>query len=95
MTSLPRFLNGPKFVAWLISEGINKRDVTESQNRRWHDWEKGSRADVYATTTDQLLTDHYLHALIPDDVWALDQQPSPRGPKKDRINHATQTVQTT
>jgi hypothetical protein len=84
MTDLPRFLDGPKFVAWLESEGVTKTGLTESQYRRWFDWERGARADLYTASTDQLLTDNYLHNLIPDDVWARDQEPVSRGPKKQR-----------
>lgn len=80
--SLPRYLDGPKFVAFLLSEGIHKHQVPESVQRRWHDWERGARADVYTASVDRLLTDELLLDLIPDDCWSENQNPTRRGPTK-------------
>jgi hypothetical protein len=74
MGDLPRYLDGPKFVKWLeTEEGIKFSDLTDSQQRRWRDWEAGSRADLYGTA-DRILTDnHILSCLIPDDCWSDNQ----------------------
>lgn len=72
--SLPQYLDGPKFVAWLSSEGIHRQQLTDAQKRRYYEWEKGARADYYSTCVDELLTTHLLQNLIPDDIWATDQR---------------------
>jgi hypothetical protein len=87
---LPRFLDGPKFVAFLKSEGVQRHHLTESQKRRYYEWERGARADLYSPTgdtssVDQILTEHSLFNLIPDDCWSEDQEPTKRGPNKSTL----------
>lgn len=74
MGDLPRYLDGPRFVKWLEQEGVKFSDLTDSQQRRWRDWEQGSRADLYGTA-DRILTDNYiLPVLIPDECWSDNQR---------------------
>lgn len=69
-----RFLDGPKLVEWLMEEGVQYRHLTDAQQRRWSDWRRGCRADLYSNTVDRILTEYYLSSrLIPDDVWSRDQ----------------------
>lgn len=70
---LPRYLNGPEFCQWAESEGIDPSRLTPTQKRRWFDWKNGKRVDIYCPAADHLLTDHYLHALIPDELWSEHQ----------------------
>lgn len=78
-----RYLDGPQFVRWLEEEeGIDRSVLTDSQKRRWYDWSKGSRADIYCLAVDQILTEHLISSrLIPDDVWASDQRKNIHGRK--------------
>lgn len=69
MSDLPRFLDGPKFAAWLLIEGVRKTDLTESEQRRFYGWEHGARADVISDVCDKLLTRYLLMNLIPDSCW--------------------------
>lgn len=70
---LPVYLDGPKLIAFLESEGITRGILTEAQKRRWWDWEQGGRASIYKTA-GQILTEHQIsEALIPEDVWCEDQ----------------------
>ncbi len=82
--SLPRFLDGPRFIAFLASEGIHRHHMSNSQKRRFYEWEQGARADIYTESTDRLITDHCLLAIIPDDCWSEDQRPAQRGPRSAR-----------
>lgn len=86
MGDLPRYLDGPRFVKWLEEEGVKFSDLTDTQQRRWRDWEKGSRADLYKTA-DRILTDNYiLPGLIPDECWSENQlryENASRPPKKE------------
>lgn len=87
---LPEYLDGPKFWAWLQSEGIKKQDLTDSCRRRLSEWEKGARANIYTSTVDQLLTDNYLSSrLIPDDVWSEDQTHTNTGKKMPYVSRET------
>ena len=84
---LPRFLDGPKFIAFLNSEGVFRHHLTDSQKRRYYEWEHGARADLYSpvpgpSPVDCILTEHGLFNLIPDDCWSNDQKPRKRGPNK-------------
>lgn len=76
-----RYLDGPRFVRWLAEdEQIDYSVLTDSQKRRWYDWSKGTRADIYCLTVDQILTENYISSrLIPDDVWAADQRKANQG----------------
>ena len=77
-----RFIDGPKLVEWLISEGVEYRHLTDAQQRRWSDWRRGCRADLYSNPVDRILTDNYLSSrLIPDDAWAKDQRNKNEGRK--------------
>jgi hypothetical protein len=77
MDELPRYLNGPRLVAWLTSEGIEREHLTDSETRRYYDWERGDRADVYSQIVDRMLT-RYGIALVnlPDDIWDVHQRPT-------------------
>ena len=78
-----RFLDGPKLVEWLISEGVKYSHLTDAQQRRWSDWRRGCRADLYSNTVDRILTEYYLSSrLIPDDVWSEDQKNKNAGKKR-------------
>lgn len=80
-----RFLDGPRFTRWLVEEEKFLPSVLEdSQRRRWYDWERGGRADLYSNTVDRILTDMMLSSrLIPDDVWSEDQSSRAEGkPRK-------------
>lgn len=70
-----RFLDGPRFTRWLVEEEKFSPSVLgDSQRRRWYDWERGGRADLYSNSVDRILTDMMLSSrLIPDDVWSEDQ----------------------
>jgi hypothetical protein len=70
-----RFLDGPRFTNWLKEEeGFDPATLSDSQRRRWYDWEKGSRADLYSNTVDRIMTNMLLSSrLIPDCVWSPDQ----------------------
>jgi DNA-binding NarL/FixJ family response regulator len=69
-----RYLDGPKLVEWLKEENVDYSNLSDNQKRRWFDWSKGARADVYSLTLDQIMTDNYLSSrLIPDDVWSKEQ----------------------
>lgn len=78
-----RYLDGPQFVRWLEEEeGIDRNVLTDSQKRRWYDWSKGGRADIYCLAVDRILTDHLISSrLIPDYVWAVDQRKNIHGRK--------------
>lgn len=77
-----RFLDGPKLIEWFESEGVEYRLLTEAQQRRWSDWRKGCRADLYSNTVDRIMTEHYLSSrLIPDDCWSEDQKNKNEGRK--------------
>jgi hypothetical protein len=70
---LPRWLDGPKFIAFLLSEGVVKGQQSDATIRRWTDWERGSRADRYGAA-DRVMTENLIsERMIPDDVWADDQ----------------------
>jgi DNA-binding NarL/FixJ family response regulator len=71
----PRFLDGPKFIKWLVEEeGVDPTVLTDSQKRRWYDWKQGQRADLYSSAVDRIMTDHYISSrLVPDDVWSENQ----------------------
>ena len=70
----PRYLDGPKLVSWLKEEGVKPEKLTDAQKRRWRDWVKGDRADLYGAV-DRILTNHGISMrLIPDDCWAKDQR---------------------
>lgn len=80
----PRFLDGPKFTKWLMEEeGVDPVSLTESQRRRWYDWTKGQRADLYSNAVDRIMTDNYISSrLVPDDVWAKNQKAKNEGKKQ-------------
>ena len=70
---IPRYLDGPKFANWLLSEGVQRKHLSESENRRFHAWLNGARADVYSNTCDAILTRNLLMHLIPDECWHINQ----------------------
>jgi hypothetical protein len=71
---LPRWLDGPKFIAFLLSEGVVKSEQSDATIRRWTDWERGGRADRYGAA-DKVLTENMIaERLIPADVWATEQR---------------------
>jgi hypothetical protein len=70
---LPRWLDGPKFIAFLLSEGIVKSEQSDATIRRWTDWERGGRADRYGAA-DKVMTENLIsERFIPDDCWAREQ----------------------
>lgn len=80
-----RFLDGPRFTRWLVEEEkFEPSSLGDSQRRRWYDWERGGRADLYSNAVDRILTDHMISSrLIPDDVWSSDQRLKAEGkPRK-------------
>lgn len=78
-----RFLDGPKLIEWLTSEGVVYGHLTDAQQRRWSDWKRGCRADLYSNTVDRILTEHYLSSrLIPDEIWSKDQRTRNQGRKQ-------------
>ncbi len=80
----PRFLDGPKFTKWLMEEeGVDPVSLTDSQRRRWYDWTKGQRADLYSNAVDRIMTDNYISSrLVPDDVWSDNQLAKNQGKKQ-------------
>ncbi len=70
-----RFLDGPRFTRWLVEEEkFDPAVLGDSQRRRWYDWERGARADLYSNSVDRILTDQLISSrLIPDDCWSQDQ----------------------
>ncbi len=86
----PRFLDGPKFVKWLVEiEQVDFSNLTESQQRRWRDWTLGQRADLYSNAVDRILTDHYISpSLIPDDCWSENQNARNAGKKRPPVEVA-------
>jgi hypothetical protein len=71
---LPRWLDGPKFIAFLLSEGIVKSEQPESTLRRWTDWERGGRADIYGAAGNVMTENLISERFIPDDCWSKDQK---------------------
>ncbi len=70
---LPRWLDGPKFIEFLLSEGVIKNQQSGATIRRWTDWERGGRADRYGAA-DRVMTENLIsERMIPDDVWADNQ----------------------
>lgn len=71
----PQYLDGPKFIAYLQSEGVEKHNLIDSEKRRWQDWKDGGRADLYSECVDGLLARYGINADrdIPKDVWHEDQ----------------------
>ena len=82
--TMPQYLDGPSFVEFLVSEGVNLEILPESHKRRVYDWRQGARASIYGTA-DKILTDHCIsERLIPDECWAADQRiTSQRMPRRD------------
>lgn len=77
--TLPQYLDGPSFVEFLVSEGVNLEILPESHKRRVYDWRQGARASIYGTA-DKILTDHCIsERLIPDECWAADQRVTNKG----------------
>lgn len=73
---MPTFLDGPRFIEFLTQRGIDRYELTESQQRRWHDWESGGRASIYDTAGD-ILTEYMIsERCLPDWVWAAEQRKS-------------------
>jgi DNA-binding NarL/FixJ family response regulator len=71
---LPRWLDGPRFIAFLLSEGVVKNQQPDATIRRWSDWERGGRADRYGAA-DRVMTENLIsERMIPDDVWSADQR---------------------
>lgn len=69
-----RFLDGPKFVAWLEEEGVTSDMLDKSEQSMLLKWREGRRADIYAKVVDRLLARYCLPAsYIPDEVWSKDQ----------------------
>jgi DNA-binding NarL/FixJ family response regulator len=71
---LPRWLDGRKFIAFLLSEGVVKSEQSDAIIRRWTDWERGGRADIYGAAGNVLTENLISERLIPADVWANEQK---------------------
>jgi hypothetical protein len=71
---LPRWLDGPRFIAFLLSEGVVKSQQSDAALRRWTDWERGGRADIYGAAGNILTENLIAERLIPGDVWAEEQK---------------------
>jgi hypothetical protein len=71
---LPRWLDGPKFIDFLLSEGVVKGEQPGATIRRWTDWERGGRADIYGAAGNVLTENLISERLIPADVWANEQK---------------------
>lgn len=72
--SLPGWVDGPKFVAWLEEHGLeSKLSLGEGLARRMRDWQSGGVASVDAV--DRVLVAMGFHlSELPDDFWV----PHPR-----------------
>lgn len=81
--TMPTYLDGPNFIEFLQEQGIERADLTESQTRRWTDWEQGARASIYDSAGD-ILTEYMIsERCLPDWVWASEQRNKPnRAPEK-------------
>jgi hypothetical protein len=86
----PRFIDGPKFTAWLKEQHYGLEvalELGESTSRRWREWEEGSAIGVY--TADRVLTRLGSHlAYVPEEFFCGD--PRTGKPKKAVLTKAQQ-----
>jgi transcriptional regulator with XRE-family HTH domain len=64
----PRYLDGPRLVAWLCARASEPPELNESLARRFRAWRAGSRADV--KVADRLLHSFALHLSdVPESIF--------------------------
>lgn len=66
---LPKWIDGPKLLAWVQEHGLeNTLQYGEGWARRMNEWKRGAVTSVH--TADRLLTQMGLHlSELPDDFW--------------------------
>jgi hypothetical protein len=70
----PEYLDGPSFIEFLESEGVDLSVQPESRLRRIYDWRMGGRASIYGAAGHILTEECISERLIPDRCWSSEQK---------------------